>query len=194
MRWAMGPTVSSKLRVPKKPPVFTSTEWIAAQVEAKFGANGTYLLDFHHVCECLSAASKSICDDPLAAKRWLEQQKTALKSQDAHSVLAALSPHLEAAEALDPVAPVRQCQRYLSHRVKQLNYQEAIAHKLPIGSGEIESAHRYVVQQRLKRSGAWWLPRHADFMLALRLNRANRQWCSYWSHCKSNKSLSKVAG
>jgi hypothetical protein len=28
--------------------------------------------------------------------------------------------------------------------------------RLPIGSGEIESAHRYVAQQRLKRPGAWW--------------------------------------
>jgi hypothetical protein len=27
---------------------------------------------------------------------------------------------------------------------------------LPIGSGEIESGHRYVFQNRLKISGAWW--------------------------------------
>ena len=27
---------------------------------------------------------------------------------------------------------------------------------VPIGSGEIESAHRYIAQLRLKRPGAWW--------------------------------------
>jgi hypothetical protein len=27
----------------------------------------------------------------------------------------------------------------------QLNYKDAIANDLPIGSGEIESAHRYVI-------------------------------------------------
>ncbi|MBK1630437.1 ISKra4 family transposase, partial [Thiohalocapsa halophila] len=42
------------------------------------------------------------------------------------------------------------------------------------------SAHRYVVQQRLKRPGAWWTPDNAEAMLALRLVRANGQWSAYW--------------
>ena len=79
-------------------------------------------------------------------------------------------------------APIRRCHRYLSHRPQQLNYQRALAHELPIGSGEIESAHRYLVQARLKRPGAWWRETNADHMLALRLNRANRQWHHYWIH------------
>jgi hypothetical protein len=56
---------------------------------------------------------------------------------------------------------------------------------LPIGSGEIESAHRYLVQQRLKRPGAWWRPHNAEYMLALRLNRANRRWQHYWENLSS---------
>ena len=31
--------------------------WIANQVEEKFGSNGTYLIDFYHLCEYLSAAA-----------------------------------------------------------------------------------------------------------------------------------------
>ena len=46
---------------------------------------------------------------------------------------------------------------YLATRKDQLKYAEAIAEGLPIGSGEIESAHRYVAQKRLKLPGAWWL-------------------------------------
>lgn len=169
-------------------------EWIATQVERKFGANGKYLLDFYHVCDYLSAASKQIGGDAAAAGMWLEQQKAALKRQDAQSVLAALHPYLEADEALDSDAPVRQCHRYLSNRRDQLNYQDAIAGKLPIGSGKVESAHRYLVQQRLKRPGAWWSPNNAQSMLALRLNRANRQWGAYWARRKTAASLSSMAG
>jgi hypothetical protein len=33
---------------------------------------------------------------------------------------------------------------------------ETSASTRPIGSGEIESTHRYIVQQRLKLPGAWW--------------------------------------
>lgn len=169
-------------------------EWIATQVERKFGANGKYLLDFYHVCDYLSAASKQIGSDAAAAGVWLEQQKTALKRQDAQSVLVALQPHLETDEELDSEAPVRQCHRYLSRRQDQLHYQDAITRKLPIGSGEVESAHRYVVQQRLKRPGAWWTPNNAQSMLALRLNRANRQWGAYWAQPITAAGLTTMAG
>jgi len=47
-------------------------------------------------------------------------------------------------------------------RRNQLNYREALANDLPIGSGEIESAHRYIAQLRLKRPGAWWRVGHVD--------------------------------
>ena len=37
--------------------------WIADQVEDQFGAQGSYLLDFFHVCDYLSAAAKVIVAD-----------------------------------------------------------------------------------------------------------------------------------
>jgi len=51
---------------------------------------------------------------------------------------------------------------------------------LPIGSGEIESAHRYVIHERLKLPGAWWAPTNVEAVLALRLNRANGEYDGYW--------------
>ena len=52
-------------------------------------------------------------------------------------------------------APVRDAYRYMANRPGQFNYAQAIADNLPIGSGEVESAHRYVIQKRLKLPGAW---------------------------------------
>jgi len=52
--------------------------------------------------------------------------------------------------------------------------------KMPLGSGEIESAHRYIPQQRLKLPGAWWRPDNVEPMLALRVVRANRWWEDFW--------------
>jgi len=57
---------------------------------------------------------------------------------------------------------------------------EAIDANLPIGSGEIESAHRYVIQDRLKIPGAWWKENNAAKMLALKTLRANNEWEDYW--------------
>jgi len=155
--------------------------WIADQVEDQFGAQGRYLLDFYHVCDYLSAAAKSIVSDEAQQQAWMEEQKERLKTQRAGELLLILQKHLEGGEVEEKDAPVRQCHRYLSQRREQLHYQEALVRELPIGSGEIESAHRYIVQQRLKRPGAWWQAANAEHMLALRLNRANRQWNAYWA-------------
>lgn len=110
----------------------------------------------------------------------MKQQKRRLKSNQIKTVLTALKPHLEPENLPDERAPVRACYRYLMNRPGQFNYQNAIKDDLPIGSGEIESAHRYVIQERLKLSGCWWKLENAMTILALRVLRANGDWDSYW--------------
>jgi len=154
--------------------------WIADQVESKFGTQGGYLVDFYHVCDYLAAAAK-ICE-PNDSKAWIEIQKKLLKNNDYQLVIENLSPHLESDEIQDSHAPVRACRRYLSNRTDQLDYKSAIEKGLPIGSGEIESAHRYVIQARLKLPGAWWEAANAKTMLTLRTVRANGKWDDYWGN------------
>ena len=158
-------------------------DWIATQVEEKFGAQGEYLVDFYHVCDYVSAAAKVVTNTTQSAEVWMDEQKQRLKTgRAAEVIIHALQPHLEPAIVdNDDEAPVRQCHRYLSNRTHQLDYQSALANDLPIGSGEIESAHRYIVQKRLKLAGSWWREENADHMLALRLNRANNRWYEYWA-------------
>ena len=50
----------------------------------------------------------------------------------------------------------------------------------PIGSGEIESAHKSVPQKRLKIPGASWNPNSINPMLALRILRADDWWEDFW--------------
>jgi len=159
-------------------------EWIARQVAERFGSRGGYLVDFYHVCDYLSAAAAAIHPNADAANAWLNQQKDALKAGRCGDVTASLREHLEVGDVTDSQASIRACHRYLSRRQDQLDYPTALANNLPIGSGEIESAHRYIVQKRLKLPGSWWCAANADHMLALRLNRANRQWDNYWNQAR----------
>lgn len=152
--------------------------WIANQMEEQFGANATYLIDFYHLCEYLSAAAPSCA--VTHEKAWLETQKKLLKASLATQVLLALKPYVEPGHIAEEEAPVRACYRYIKNRLHQLDYKTAIDNDLPIGSGEIESAHRYVIQKRLKIAGAWWLKKNAEDMLALRVNRVNDEWDAYW--------------
>lgn len=153
--------------------------WIAEQVEVQFGAQGRYLIDFYHLCDYLAAAAP-VCA-PAQPGGWMTCQKERLKTGQLDAVMAALTPHLEADSVASDHAPVRNCYRYITNRPGQFNYREAIAANLPIGSGEVESAHRYVIQKRLKLPGAWWKPSNAQAMLNLRSLRANHRWINYWN-------------
>jgi hypothetical protein len=113
------------------------------------------------------------------ANTW---QKGLLKNNEFAVVIENLASCLEAETIESDKAPVRACHRYLSNRPGQLDYKGAIEKGLLIGSGEIESAHRYVIQQRLKLSGAWWKAANVQPMLALRVVRANDGWETYWGN------------
>ena len=153
--------------------------WIANQVDAMFGEQATYLLDFYHLSEYLAAASV-VCA-PTSIKVWLEAQQDCLKHNQWQQVLAALRPHLEPTSVADEQAPVRAAYRYIDNRPNQLDYQGAITADLPIGSGEIESAHRYVILARLDIAGAWWTVEKAEQLLSLRVLRENQEWDEYWA-------------
>ena len=160
--------------------------WIAEQIDKRLGKPGAYLIDFYHLCEYLAAAS--IVCAPTDATAWLKQQKQRLKRNHCQAVLNALRPFLEDKTVTDKQAPVRAAYRYLHNRLDQLDFKGALAADLPIGSGEIESAHRYIIQQRLKRPGSWWTVEKAWDMLALRVLRENQDWAAYW-HGLSHKAV-----
>ena len=158
-------------------------QWIADQVENQFGAQGHYVVDLYHVCEYLAEAAEVVCScaqGEEAKRTWIEAQKKRLKENLSSTVLESLLPHLESPKVSDEQAPVRRCYRYLHNRRHQLNYKDALEQGLPLGSGEIESAHRYIVQNRMKIAGAWWKKDNAEAMLSLRICRVNGQWEGYW--------------
>ena len=152
--------------------------WIASQVEEQFGLQGRYLVDFYHLCEYLSAAAERI--DPQDKRAWLDREKQKMKENRSSEVLQALQPFLEDDTTSDANAPVRACHRYITNRPNQWDYQTALQSGLPIGSGEVESGHGYVIQDRLKISGAWWKIENAAKMLGLRISRVNGDWDAYW--------------
>ncbi len=149
--------------------------WRANQVELQLGTQGSDWVDFFPLCESLGAAS-TVCapDHPQA---WRDVQKDRLKANPAAAVLDTLAPFVQADNDDDPVTA---CDRSRRNRLDQLDSQGALQRGLPMGSGEIESAHRYLIQERLKLPGAGGSPDPIETLLALRLNRANREWEAYW--------------
>ncbi|MCP4147269.1 MAG: hypothetical protein GY757_05915 [bacterium] len=155
--------------------------WIAGQTERVFGTG--FLIDFYHLCGYLSNASKSCAPDD--CQSFYKKIKQLMKENQVPVVIELLNPFAEPVSAPDEKAPVRCRIRYITNRPGQFDYKGALEKGLPIGSGEIESAHRYVIQERLKIAGAWWKEDNAQNMLSLRTLRANGDWGDYWEKNKA---------
>jgi hypothetical protein len=152
--------------------------WIVDRFKENFGQQGNYLLDFYHVSEHLAAAGRAIVGEQ-KARIWLRRQQGRLLSNQWRKVLRGMESHQELPGPEE--APVRSAYRYLLERSQHLDFEGARKRNLPIGSGEIESSHRHVIQKRLKLSGCWWKETNAQTMLSLRTARANNDWLAYWS-------------
>jgi hypothetical protein len=149
---------------------------------AERGDRSKFTVDYYHVDEYLGKAAESLA--PQKKEEWLHQQHGLLLTNKADEILKTLKAHFEPLTQED--APVRGAHQYIHKRRDHLDYAGAQAAGLPIGSGEIESGHRHVIQNRLKIAGAWWTLQNAEAMLQLRTTRANHDWDRYWSELTKN--------
>jgi len=142
------------------------------------------LIDFYHLSEYPAGAAEVVAGSNKTA--WLQQQQQRMKTNRVGEVLRELRAYQAPVQATTAAEtdPVQSCRQYLEHRLGYLDYAGALSRGLPIGSGEVESGHRSVIQARLKLSGAWWKEETAENMLALRTLRANDDWEPYWSEAR----------
>jgi hypothetical protein len=153
-------------------------QWIVDQVEEQFGSHAHFLVDFFHLCEYLAEAAPWC--NALAPKEWLDSKKRMMKEGKEKAVFDEIKRKLSELEKATDDNGLVKCARYMKKRLKYMGYLDAKEKELPIGSGEIESSHRHIVQKRLKIAGAWWKPENANAMLQLRTARANGYWKDYW--------------
>ena len=163
--------------------------WIAEQVEQQFGSNASFLIDFYHLAQYLAEAAQ--CCQQNDSSTWLARQKKLILENQTEDVFLNLQKHIDLKSCRHEKCPAEKCFNYMNKRRKYLDYKGASDKGLPVGSGEIESGIRSIIQSRLKLPGAWWLEKNADVMLSLKTVRANGLWKQYWHKQQdfSSKSL-----
>lgn len=156
--------------------------WIINQVERQFSKQASYLIDFFHVSEYLSSAAEELAGEK--RQEWLRAQQEKMKENRVSEVIEGLREAVAGYKQEARDSAVRACERYVSNHEQYFDYKGALERGLPIGSGEVEGGHRWIIQKRLKLSGAWWKEENAEKMLALRVVRANDEWQSYWAEVR----------
>ena len=140
--------------------------WIWKWVQELF-PEARQILDYYHCSGYLHAVAEAqYGEDPVRATQWLEATLARLFSNEGAGVIWGLQRMQPASE--DAEKAITDALRYLGKRLDQISYGGHRKGGYPIGSGAIESAHRFIGHVRLKRPGAWWYQENSNAVLALR--------------------------
>jgi Uncharacterised protein family (UPF0236) len=134
------------------------------------------ILDFFHLAEWLSKAAAGCYKQEEEARQWVEKQKDTLFEQDM-GILKVLE-ELKKLEAKSSAAQeqLNATINYVSNNLHRTNYKAYRQKGLFIGSGAIESAHRTLIQDRMKRSGQVWSISGANAIINLRVCNKSQRW------------------
>lgn len=148
---------------------------------AKAKVELTVLLDVIHVLEYLWKASYCFHKDGTKdAEDWVHKRLLMLLSGTSPSDVAAGMARSATLQGLDRREAVDACAAYLCKYRDLLRYDEALMAGLPIATGVIEGACRYLVRDRMDRTGARWSLHGAEAVLKLRALRTSGDWDAYW--------------
>lgn len=148
--------------------------WIWKRVEQLF-PSARQILDFYHCTSYLHAVAQTqYGDDGPHAREWLEATMARLFDNEGAGVIWGLQRMKPV--SLEAEAAIEKTLSYLAPRLEQIAYGSHRKGGYPLGSGAIESAHRFICQVRLKRSGAWWYQENSNLLLALRCAKYNGTW------------------
>lgn len=160
----------------------------SVKAEAKrAGVEVTLILDIVHVLEYLWLAGRALFGGSTPeAETWVGDRLLALLTgRSGGDVAGTIRWWAKGRKAqLDKAgckAIERAC-RYLANRTRTrlMRYADALRDGLPIATGVIEGACRYLVKDRMDRTGACWSLAGAEAVLRLRALRASGDFDDYW--------------
>jgi hypothetical protein len=143
--------------------------------EERFTAYAIGVLDFYHVVQQLWKSAAAWLDGRTTqARRWFGWARHRLRHGNPDGVLADLADALDV-EGLPETAreTLRTVYTYLERHREHINYEAYKALGLPLGSGMVESACKWLIQQRFKGVGMRWSEDGFNHLLHLRLAWVN---------------------
>jgi len=140
----------------------------------------TLVLDFIHVTEYVWAAAWDLFKEgDAAAEDWVRRYLLQILEGRASTVAAAIR-RSATCRKLEKRTNIDKAAQYLLGHVDMLRYDEFLRDGLPIATGVIEGACRYLVKDRMDITGARWGLPGAEAVLRLRSLHASGDLDQYW--------------
>ena len=143
--------------------------------EERFAGHARGILDFYHAAQQLWKGAAAWLDGRTTrSRRWFVWARHRLRHGMPDGVLADLTDALDV-EGLPATArdTLRTVHAYLERHREHIDYATYKALGLPLGSGMVESACKWLIQQRFKGVGMRWSEDGFNHLLHLRLAWVN---------------------
>src|SRR3990167_1384250 len=149
----------------------------------KTGLKARIIVDLIHVLEYIwKAAAAFYGEDTVPAQTWVHEKL--LKILQGKSSLMAAAMRRQATQrglSGNQRLAVDKCANYLLNQKEHLRYDQYLSKGYPIATGVIEGACRYLVKDRMERTGARWRMLGAEAVLKMRALKTNDDFEQYWS-------------
>lgn len=148
-------------------------KWIWNWADAKYPGT-IQILDFYHAKEHLCQFAQAVIADESQREVWVKQQSDSMLDDGVEKVISQvknmnIKTHIGRRMKKSLIA-------YYQANARRMLYKTYRQNGLLIGSGAMESAHRHVIQHRMKLSGQRWTIKGAQQMANLRVIFKSNQW------------------
>lgn len=154
-------------------PAWTERAGIWNHVEDAY-PRAAQILDFFHAVEKIGSYAAIQYSHKAERDKWMEQQKERLRNNEAAAIIEELNSHKTKTNEADKART--DTIRYYQNNLTRMQYKTYLDKGYLIGSGAIESAHRNVIQQRLKLSGQRWSMQGVQQIANLRACKKSKLW------------------
>ena len=147
--------------------------WQWSWVEAEY-PNALQILDFYHAMEHLGKYISTVITKKDKASKVIKKVAGILKTKGVPTVMRYIENI--------PLSTKKQIEEYnklstyITNNKSKMDYPSYLKQSLLIGSGAIESAHRTVLQKRMKQSGQRWSKKGLSNMIKLRCASMSGYW------------------
>ena len=154
-------------------------EWIWNLAEAAL-RRAAQVLDVYHGCEHLAAAGRAALGEGPGLGRWLDEARGKLVGDGYWGVCEAIAGlGADPAAARLGAAGAEALNYFAGHRGR-LGYALRLRRGQSIGSGLVEGSIKELVNVRMKRGGARWLPGHVGPFVELMAMADGPEWSEFW--------------
>lgn len=146
-----------------------------------FAEHAIGILDFYHAAQHLwQAASVYHNGNPARTPQmWFDRMRHQLRYGFGKRIIKELDWLSKSKNTDELTKPIlRQVRDYLKTHIDHIQYRQFKQQNLPIGSGMVESACKWLIQQRFKGTGMRWSEDGFNHLLHLRLAWVNQRFDS----------------